>query len=54
MKKDIELIQQVLDQAVKSGMIANLESAVAVWQAWGSIKYKVEQADGADSTNTNS
>ena len=54
MKKDIELIQQVLDQAVKSGMIANLESAVAVWQAWGSIKYKVEQADGSgDSSTTN-
>jgi len=54
MKQDIELIQQVLDQAVKSGMIANLESAVAVWRAWGTIKYKLEQADGSsDNTSTN-
>lgn len=52
MKQDVELIQQCLDQAVKSGLIANLESAAAVWRAWGTIKYKLEQADGTDDVNT--
>lgn len=54
MKQDVELIQQCLDQAVKSGLIANLESAAAVWRAWGTIKYKLEQADGSsDDTSAN-
>ena len=54
MKQDIELIQQVLDQAVKSGLIANLDSAAVVWRAWGTIKYKLEQADGSsDDTSAN-
>lgn len=43
-EQDVTLIQQVLDQAVKSGLIANLESAAAVWRAWGTIKYQLEQA----------
>jgi len=38
MTNEVELIQQVLDQAVKSGLIANLESAAAGWQAWGTSK----------------
>ncbi len=53
MTNEVELIQQVLDQAVKSGLIANLESAAAVWQAWGTIKYKLER-DGSDSTSADS
>lgn len=52
-EQDIEIIQQVLDQAVKSGLIGNLESAAAVWRAWGTIKYKVEQTDGKTDTNDN-
>lgn len=51
--KDIELIQQVLDQAIKSGIIANLDSAAAVWRAWGTIKYKIEQTDGETPGNDN-
>lgn len=54
MTNEVELIQQVLDQAVKSGLIANLESAAAVWQAWGTIKYKVSEADADRNTTTNS
>lgn len=50
-ENDIQLIQQVLDQAVKSGLIANLESAAAVWRSWGTLKYKLEQADGSSDTN---
>jgi len=42
-EQDVAIIQQVLDQAVKSGIIANLESAAAVWRAWGTIKYQLEQ-----------
>lgn len=53
-QQDIALIQQVLDQAVKSGIIANLDSAAAVWRAWGTIKYKLEQADGSDDNAANS
>ena len=47
MQQDVDLIQQVLDQAVKSGLIGNLESAAAVWRAWGTIKYQIEQANGS-------
>lgn len=45
MSNEVQLIQQVLDQAIQRGIIANLESAAAVWQAWGTLKYKIEQAD---------
>lgn len=48
---DIQIIEQVLNQAVKSGLIANLESAAAVWRAWGTLKYKLEQADGSSDNN---
>jgi hypothetical protein len=51
-EKDVALIQQVLDQAVKSGLIANLESAAAVWRAWGTIKYQFEQ-NGKESSDNN-
>lgn len=44
-EQDVALIQRVLDEAVKGGLIANLESAAAVWRAWGTIKYKLEQAE---------
>jgi hypothetical protein len=49
--KEIELIQQVLDTAIQRGIIANLESAAAVWQAWGTLKYKIESADGSSDSN---
>ena len=50
---DLQIIEQVLNQAVKSGLMANLESAAAVWRAWGTIKYKLEQADGKESGYNN-
>jgi hypothetical protein len=52
MTNEVELIQQVLDQAIQRGIIANLESAAAVWQAWGTIKYKVAEADEQRNPNT--
>jgi hypothetical protein len=54
MTNEVEIIQQVLDQAIQRGVIANLESAAAVWQAWGTIKYKVEEANEQRNTDTNS
>ena len=43
---DLQIIEQVLNQAVKAGIFANLDSAAAVWRAWGTIKYQIEQANG--------
>jgi len=43
MTNDIEIIQQVLDQAIQRGIIANLDSAAAIWRAWGTIKYQLEE-----------
>lgn len=54
MTNEVELIQQVLDQAIQRGIIANLESAAAVWQAWGTIKYKIAEADEQRNTSANS
>jgi len=54
MTNEVEIIQQVLDQAIQRGVIANLESAAAVWQAWGTIKYKVSEADEQRNTSANS
>ena len=48
---DIQIIEQVLNQAVKAGIFANLDSVAAVWRAWGTLKYKLEQADGSSDTN---
>ena len=48
---DLQIIEQVLNQAVKAGIFANLDSVAAVWRAWGTIKYKLEQADGSSDTN---
>ena len=48
---DLQIIEQVLNQAVKSGIFANLDSVAAVWRAWGTIKYKIEQADGSSDNN---
>lgn len=42
---DQQIIEQVLNQAVKSGIFSNLESVAVVWRAWGTIKYKLEQND---------
>ena len=51
---DLQIIEQVLNQAIKAGIFANLDSAAVVWRAWGTIKYKLEQADGSsDHTSTN-
>lgn len=38
MEKNIELLQGLIDQAVKSGLMANLETAAAVHKAWNEIK----------------
>jgi hypothetical protein len=40
---DQQIIEQVLNQAVKSGVFANLDSVAAVWRAWGTIKYQLEE-----------
>ena len=48
---DLQIIEQVLNQAVKAGIFANLDSVAAVWRAWGTIKYKLEQADGSSDNN---
>ena len=48
---DQQVIEQVLNQAVKAGLFANLDSVAAVWRAWGTIKYKIEQADGSIDNN---
>lgn len=53
MKENVELIQQVIDQAVKAGLFANIQSAATVYQAWEGIKYKLER-DGSDSTSADS
>lgn len=53
MQQDIQLIQQVLDQAIKAGLIGNLESAAAVYQAWNGIKYKLERDGHTSDTNGN-
>ena len=52
-QNDLEIIEQVLNQAVKAGIFANLDSAAVVWRAWGTIKYKIEQIDGKTDTNDN-
>ena len=52
---DQQIIQQVIDQAVKAGIFSNLESAAVVWRAWGTIKYKLEQLENEQrNTSTNS
>ena len=51
---DLQIIEQVLNQAIKAGIFANLDSAAVVWRAWGTIKYKLEQTDGSSDDNTNS
>ena len=53
MQENVNLIQQVLDQAVKSGLIANLDSAAAVFQAWNGIKYKLERDGHTSDTDGN-
>ena len=53
MQQDIQLIQQVLDQAIKSGLIGNLDSAAAVYQAWNGIKYKLERDGHTSDTDGN-
>ena len=42
---DQQIIEQVLNQAVKAGIFNNLESVAVVWRSWGTIKYKLEQAE---------
>ena len=52
---DQQLIEQVLNQAVKAGLFANLDSVAAIWRAWGTIKYKLEQLENEQrNTDTNS
>jgi hypothetical protein len=42
---DQQIIQQVIDQAVKAGIFQNIDSVAVVWRAWGTIKYKLEQLE---------
>ena len=42
---DQQIIEQVLNQAVKAGIFNNLESVAVVWRSWGTIKYKLEQTE---------
>ena len=53
MKQEVELIQQVIDQATKAGLFANIQSAAAVYQAWEGIKYKLERDGNTDSDTAN-
>ena len=48
---DQQIIEQVLNQAVKAGIFNNLETVAVVWRAWNTIKYKLEQSD--DQRNDN-
>jgi hypothetical protein len=52
---DQQIIEQVLNQAVKAGIFNNLESVAVVWRAWGTIKYQLEEAekDGKEPSNNN-
>ena len=49
---DLQIIEQVLNQAIKAGIFANLDSAALVWRAWGTIKYQIEQANGNSNSDT--
>ena len=49
---EIEIIEEVLNQAVKAGLFANLESVTTVWKCWGYIKYKIECQDGSVNNST--
>jgi len=40
---DKQIIEQVLNQAVKAGIFNNLDSVAVVWRAWGTIKYQLEE-----------
>jgi hypothetical protein len=52
---DQQIIQQVIDQAVKAGIFQNIDSVAVVWRAWGTIKYKLEQLENEQrNTSTNS
>ena len=51
---DQQLIEQVLNQAVKGGLFANLESVAVIWRAWNTIKYKLEQQDAGTNDHNNS
>jgi hypothetical protein len=49
---DQQIIQQVIDQAVKAGIFQNIDSAAVVWRAWGTIKYKLEQLENEQRNNS--
>ena len=49
---DLQIIEQVLNQAIKAGIFANLDSAAVVWRAWGTIKYQIEKANGNSNSDT--
>jgi hypothetical protein len=40
---DQQIIEQVLNQAVKACIFNNLDSVAVVWRAWGTIKYQIEE-----------
>jgi hypothetical protein len=49
---DQQIIEQVLNQAVKAGIFNNLDSVAVVWRAWGTIKYQLQQ-NGKESSDNN-
>jgi acyl-CoA synthetase (NDP forming) len=42
-QKAIELIKQVIDQAIKGGLMSNVETAVAVAQAYETILRELQK-----------
>jgi len=42
-QKALELIKQVIDQAIKGGLFQNVETAVAVAQAFATIESEIKK-----------
>ena len=42
-QKELELIKQVIDQAIKGGLFQNVETAIAVGQAFDSIVKELQK-----------
>lgn len=52
MDQHLAVIQQLIDQAIKAGIVGNLQTAVAVGVAWDEIKKAV--VNGSANNNNNS
>lgn len=44
-QKALELIKQVIDQAIKGGLMTNLETAIAVAQAFETIVKDIQKPE---------